>query len=72
MVGQKAFLRDEMRLSDDAAAVEVFRRALNRGLDILVTFSETFGSEAQNKDIRRYLTYIFVVILLAFVILIPS
>lgn len=68
--GWQTYMRDEMRLSADATAVEVFRRTLNRVLDVVVTGSESFGAEAQNKDIRRYLIYIFLVILLAFVILI--
>lgn len=47
---------------------EIFRLGYNHFTDILLRFSETFGKSVQNKDIRRYLQYVFWVTVITFLL----
>ncbi len=66
------YLPDRLVLSESPdnpqAVVEVFRRGYNLITHQLLQFSESFGKKIQNKDIRRYLQYVFWVTLITFIV----
>lgn len=47
---------------------EVFRLGYNRITDKLLHFSEAFGKNIQNGDVRRYLQYVFYVTIITFIL----
>jgi formate hydrogenlyase subunit 3/multisubunit Na+/H+ antiporter MnhD subunit len=69
--GKYPYLQDEMVPSTDLTIVEVFRRGLNRALEVALRWSELCGRKLQNGDVRWYLLYIFAIILGVLLILAP-
>jgi hydrogenase-4 component B len=65
------YFRDKVVVTYGVVIQEVFRTVLNKLLLVIDRFSEMFGMRVQNGDVRSYLLYIFLVILLVFLILIP-
>jgi hypothetical protein len=66
------YLPDRLVLSESPdnpqVIAEVFRRGYNLITNKLLQGSEKFGKRVQNKDIRRYLRYVFWVTLITFVV----
>ncbi|KAA3663832.1 MAG: hypothetical protein DWQ04_08830, partial [Chloroflexi bacterium] len=45
--------------------IEIFRQTYNRFIHLILIYSTKIGVTLQNKDIRRYLGYIFIVNIVA-------
>lgn len=45
--------------------IEIFRSVVNLFIGRILRFSQWFGKQVQNRDVRRYLLYVFVVDILA-------
>ena len=54
------------------AVIEFFRANYNRGIHWLLSRSQVIGETIQNRDIRRYLAYIFAVNIIVLIVFLLS
>jgi hypothetical protein len=67
--GSAPLYQEELPLSPRRSVLELANYSVNRFVSRIVTASDWFGNRFQNGDVRNYLIYMFVIVMLVLILL---